>query len=66
MDTTPILACLCPECGMSFTEMLMMKEHKRVAHDERVLQCETCNVEVVGLKKYTDHKKRHKHVTCDT
>ena len=50
MDTTYILACLCPECGISFTEMWMMKEHKRVAHDERVLQCETCNVEVVGSK----------------
>ena len=53
MDTTSNLACLCPECEISFTEMWMMKEHKRVAHDERVLQCETCNVEVL-VKTFKD------------
>ena len=31
---------LCQDCGLVFTEKWMLKEHKRVAHDERVIKCD--------------------------
>ena len=40
--------------GLTFPEMRMMQDHKRVAHDERVHHCESCKMDVVGLKKFTD------------
>ena len=40
---------LCHDCGLIFTEKWMLKEHKRVAHDERVLKCDHCQIEVVGF-----------------
>ena len=42
MDTTS----LCQDCGKLFTEKWMLQEHKRVAHDERVLKCDHCSKEV--------------------
>ena len=53
MDTTY----LCQECGLSFKELWMMQEHNRISHDERVHHCETCKIQVVGLKKFTDYEK---------
>ena len=42
---------LCQDCGLAFAEKWMLKEHKRVAHDERVVKCDFCNIEMVGLMK---------------
>ena len=47
-----------------FSENWMLKEHKRVTHDERILKCEICNVEVVGLNKMKAHKQKHKQKEC--
>ena len=55
---------LCPDCGLIFSENWMLKEHKRVAHDERILKCKICNVEVVGLNKMKAHKQKHKQKEC--
>ena len=52
MDTTS----LCQDCGKIFTEKWMLQEHKRVAHDERVLKCDHCSLELVGLLKMKAHK----------
>ena len=55
---------LCHDCGLIFTEKYMLKEHKRVAHDERVLKCDHCQIEVVGLRKMKAHKQKHKQKEC--
>ena len=55
---------LCPDCGLVFSENWMLKEHKRVTHDERILKCKICNVEVVGLNKMKAHKQKHKQKEC--
>ena len=60
MDTTS----LCQECGLVFPEIRKMQDHKRVAHDKSVNHCESCDMDVVGLKNFTDHKKRHKQKVC--
>ena len=60
MDTTS----LCQDCGKLFTEKWMLQEHKRVAHDERVLKCEHCSIELVGLLKMKAHKQKHKQKEC--
>ena len=52
---------LCQDCGLVFTEKWMLKEHKRVAHDERVIKCDYCNMEIIGLMKMKAHKPKHKH-----
>ena len=53
MDTTS----LCQDCGILFTEKWILKEHNRVAHDEKVLKCDHCSVELVEkykiIKRYT-------------
>ena len=55
---------LCQDCGLVFTEKWMLKEHKRVAHDERVIKCDYCNVEIIGLMKMKAHKQKHKQKEC--
>ena len=55
---------LCQDCGLAFAEKWMLKEHKRVAHDERVVKCDFCNVEIVGLMKLKAHKQKHKQKEC--
>ena len=60
MDTTS----LCQDCGLVFPEIRKMQDHKRVAHDKSVNHCESCDMDVVGLKNFTDHKKRHKQKVC--
>ena len=52
---------LCQDCGLVFTEKWMLKEHKRVAHDERVIKCDYCNMQIIGLMKMRAHKQKHKH-----
>ena len=47
MDSTS----LCQDCGLTFTEKWQLKEHVRIAHDERVIQCDTCPMQLVGLMK---------------
>ena len=55
---------LCQDCGLLFTENWMLQEHKRVAHVERVLKCDHCSVELVGLLKMKTHKQKHKEKEC--
>ena len=54
----------CQYCGMLFTEKWKLKEHKRVVHDERVMKCDYCTVELVGLLKMKAHKQKHKQKEC--
>lgn len=60
MDTTS----LCQDCGKLFTEKWMLQEHKKEAHDERVLKCDHCSIELVGLLKMKAHKQKHKQKEC--
>ena len=60
----PFSFSFCQDCGLVFTEKWMLKEHKRVAHDERVIKCDYCNVEIIGLIKMKAHKKKHKQKQC--
>ena len=55
---------LCQDCGLVFTEKWMLKEHKRVTHDERVIKCDYFNVEIIGLMKMKAHKQKHKQKEC--
>ena len=38
----------------------MLKEHKHVAHVERVIQIDTCNFDIFGVKKIKTHKQMQK------